>query len=132
MLVLIDLINTSRCSKAKDNTSISQEKDFFFFHNHHPWIPLPKVIGKTLVFVSSILLKRYTISYLSIFVFSICLFICICGVKYTYNIYIFFELQIFAASRLNRPNVWQMPQVFFILFFGFYIEVFSLIVFETK
>ena len=89
MLVLIDLINTSRCSKTKANTSISQEKGFFFLHNHHPWIPLPKVIGKTLVFVSSILLKRYNISYLSISVFSICLFICICGVKYTYNIIFF-------------------------------------------
>ena len=128
MLVLIDLINTSRCSKTKANTSISQEKGFFFLHNHHPWIPLPKVIGKTLVFVSSILLKRYTISYLSISVFSICVFICICGVEYTYNIRVFFfELQIFAASRLNRPNVWQMPQVniyiyIYIYFLGFILR----------
>ena len=31
-------------------------------HHHHPWILLPKVTGETLVFVSSILPKRSTIS----------------------------------------------------------------------
>lgn len=38
-------------------------------HHHRPWNLLLKVIGETLVCVSSILLKRYLLFYLGMFVF---------------------------------------------------------------
>jgi hypothetical protein len=71
------------------------------------------------VCVSSILLERYLLFYVGMFVcmcfclyFCVGMFICLywaCG--------IFFFGQIFAASRLDIPNAWQMPQVHFFFFF---------------
>ena len=93
-------------------------------HHHHPWILLPKVTGETLVFVSSILPKRSTIS-LSLSLSLLCtwVFICMCWINL--QVFLFFSglWQIFSASRLDIPSAWQMPQVIFFFLFWFYIEV---------
>ena len=95
-----------------------------------PWIILPKVTGETLVFVSSILTKRYVIS---ISFFCTWVFICVCVVELTCMFFFFFSClwQIFAASRLDINSAWQMPQVVF-FFFGFTLRCCNLIAFETK
>ena len=97
--------------------------------HHLPWIILPKVTGETLVFVSSILTKRYVIS---ITFFCTWVFICVCVVELTCMFFFFFSClwQIFAASRLDINSAWQMPQVVF--FLGFTLRCCNLIAFETK
>jgi hypothetical protein len=55
---------------------------------------------------------------------SLSLYLCMCSVYVCVGQvrFFFFWRQIFAASRLDIPNSWQMPQV---IFFLFYIEVFE-------
>ena len=98
-------------------------------HHHHPWILLPKVTGETLVFVSSILPKRSTISLsLSLSLFCTWVFICMCWINL--RVFLFFGLwQIFSDSRLDIPSAWQMPQVIFFFFFGFILRSCNLFVF---
>ena len=73
-------------------------------HHHHPWILLPKVTGETLVFVSSILPKRSTISLsLSLSLFCTWVFICMC----------WFNLQVFlfflGCGRFFQLQGWIYP-----------------------
>lgn len=49
--------------------------------------------------------------------FSVCMFICLYWAGG-----IFFFGQIFAASRLDIPNAWQMPQVLFFFFFLLFLN----------
>jgi hypothetical protein len=111
-ITLINPLNLCTCHSCFKSLLI-ESPPLRCTHHHRPWNLLLKVIGETLAFVSSTLLKRYLLFYLGMFVLYLCvgMFICLyltCG--------IFFFGQIFAASRLDIPNSWQMPQVHFFRF----------------
>lgn len=83
-------------------------------HRHrrrNPWKLLLKVTAEMSVSVFSMPIKRSTLS----------LSLHSCGslsLQFTERIYF---LQVFAASRLDIPNSWQMPQVNIELFFSFFL-----------
>ena len=100
-------------------------------HHHHPWILLPKVTGETLVFVSSILPKRSTISLslsLSLSLFCTWVFICMCWIDLQVFLFFWVVVDFFSFKVGYTQCLANAPGNFF-FFFGFILRYCNLIVF---
>jgi hypothetical protein len=83
-ITLINPLNLCTCHSCFKSLLI-ESPPLRCTHHHRPWNLLLKVIGETLAFVSSTLLKRYLLFYLGMFVLYLCvgMFICLyraCGI----------------------------------------------------